>query len=213
MAVFVLTCLSSYCRPGELLSVRRCGWPTWSCLTRKGSHQASTKFPAGIAGEIRLLHRLHNTVVDQTIASDRQVTPMAVPSPSPAILPRPTGRSTIQVDQMKLTPITMLIIRQKAGQNTLRIRTLLQAFKTTDPQIGIGVGLGRHSANSGADVGHGGSNGQMTGGNSHAKAAVAGITGQDRKGHGSWRSSRSSVSKSTAVPAQHCSSLVNSAAE
>ena len=26
MAVFVLTCLSSYCRPGELLSVRRCDW-------------------------------------------------------------------------------------------------------------------------------------------------------------------------------------------
>jgi hypothetical protein len=86
---------------------------------------------------------------------------------------------------MKLTPITMLIIRQKAGQNTLRIRTLLQALKATDPQIGIGVGLRRHSANSGANVGHGGSNGQMTCGNSHAKTAVVGITGQDRKSHGS----------------------------
>ena len=86
---------------------------------------------------------------------------------------------------MKLTPFTVLIIRKKAGQNALGIRTLLQALKTTNPQIRICVGLGGDSTNPGADVGHGGSNGQVTGGNSHAKAAVAGVSSQDRKGHGS----------------------------
>ena len=110
---------------------------------------------------------------------------MAMPCPRAAILPRPTGRTTVQIDQVKLTPVTVLIIRKKAGQNALSIRTLLQALKTTNPQIRIGMSLGGDSTNPGADVRHGGSNGQMTGGNSHAKAPVAGVPGQDRKGHGS----------------------------
>ena len=110
---------------------------------------------------------------------------MAMPCPRPAILPRPTGRATVKINQVKLTPITVLIISKKAGQNALGIRTLLQALKTTNPQIRIGVGLGGDSTNPGADVRHGGSNGQMTGGNSHAKTTVAGVSGQDRKGHGS----------------------------
>ena len=138
---------------------------------------------------------------------------MAMPCPRAAILPRPTGRATVQVDQVKLTTVAMLIIRKKAGQNAPGIGTLLQALKATNPQIGIGVSLGGDSTNPGADVRHGGSNGKMTGGHSHTKATVAGVPGQDRKGHGSRRSSRSNVSSSTAVPAQHCSSLVNSAAE
>ena len=110
---------------------------------------------------------------------------MAMPCPRAAILPRPTSRTTVQIDQVKLTPVTVLIIRKKAGQNALGIRTLLQALKATNPQIRIGVGLGGDSTNPGADVRHGGSNGQMTGGHSHTKATVAGITGQDRKSHGS----------------------------
>ena len=110
---------------------------------------------------------------------------MAMPCPRAAILPRPTGRATVQVDQVKLTPVSVLVIRKKAGQNALGIGTLLQALKATNPQIRIGVGLGGDSTNPGADVRHGGSNGQMTGGHSHTKATVAGVPGQDRKGHGS----------------------------
>ena len=64
---------------------------------------------------------------------------MAMPCPRAAILPRPTGRTTVQIDQVKLTPVTVLIIRKKAGQNALGIRTLLQALKATNPQIRIGV--------------------------------------------------------------------------
>ncbi|EAU75265.1 N-carbamoyl-L-amino acid amidohydrolase [Synechococcus sp. RS9916] len=136
-----------------------------------------------------------------------------MPGPRATILTRPTGRATVQVNQVKLTPVTMLIICKEAGQNVVRIRALLQAFKTTNPQVRVGVGLGGDSTNPRADVGHSRSNGQMTRSNGHTKAAIAGITGHDRKGHGSSRSSRNNVSNSTAVPAQHCSSLVNSAAE
>ena len=82
---------------------------------------------------------------------------MAMPCPRAAILPRPTGRATVQIDQVKLTPVTVLIIRKKAGQNALGIRTLLQALKATNPQIRIGVGLGGDGTNPGADVGDGGS--------------------------------------------------------
>ena len=110
---------------------------------------------------------------------------MAMSCPRAAIMPRPTGRATVQIDQVKLSPVTVLIIREKAGQNTLGIRTLLQALKTTNPQIGIGMGLGGDSTDPRANVGHGGSNSQMTGGHSHAEATVAGIPGQDRKGHDS----------------------------
>ena len=105
---------------------------------------------------------------------------MAMPCPRAAILSRPTGRATVQIDQVKLTPVTVLIIGKKAGQNALSIRTLLQALKTTNPQIRIGMSLGGDSTNPGADVRHGGSNGQMTSGYSHAKAAVAGVPGHDR---------------------------------
>ena len=110
---------------------------------------------------------------------------MAMPCPRPAILPRPTGRATVKINQVKLTPITMLIISKKAGQNTLGIRTLLQALKATNPQIRIGMGLGGDSTNPRADVGHSGSNGQMTGGHGHSETTVTGIPGQDRKGLGS----------------------------
>ena len=79
----------------------------------------------------------------------------------------------------------MLIIRKKAGKNALSIRTLLQTLQATNPQVRIGVGLGGDSTNPRADVGHGGSNGQMTGGHSYAKATVVGVSGQYRKGHGS----------------------------
>jgi len=80
---------------------------------------------------------------------------MAMSCPRAAILPSPTGRATVQVDQVKLTPVTVLILRQKAGQNTLCIRTLLQAFKAANPQIGIGMSLGRNSTNSRPNVGNG----------------------------------------------------------
>ena len=83
---------------------------------------------------------------------------MAMPCPRAAILPRPTGRTTVQIDQVKLTPVTVLIIGEKAGQNAVCIRTLLQALKATDPQIWIGMSLSGDSTNPGADVGHGGSN-------------------------------------------------------
>jgi hypothetical protein len=148
-------------------------------------HQAAAQFQAGIAGEEGLFHRRQHTLIHQAIASDGDVTLMAMPCPRAAILSRPTGRATVQVDQVKLTPVSVLVIRQQAGQNALGIGTLLKALKTTNPQIRIGVGLGGDGTYTGADVGHGGSNGQVTGGHSHAKAAVAGVSSQDRKGHGS----------------------------
>ena len=148
-------------------------------------HQAATQFQVGVTGEKGLFHRRQHALVHQAIASNRQVTLMTMPCPRTAILSRPTGRATVQVDQMKLTPVAVLIIRQKAGQNTFGIRTLHPARTATKPPIRSGVGLGRDSTYTGADVGHGGSNGQVTGGNSHAKAAVAGVSSQDRKGHSS----------------------------
>ena len=148
-------------------------------------HQAATQFQAGVAGEEGLFHHLQHALIHQAIAGNGQVTLMAMPCPRAAILSRPTGRTTVQIDEVKLTPVTVLVIRKKAGENALGIRTLLQALKATNPQIRIGVSLGGDGTNPGADVGHGGSNGQMTGGNGHAKAAVAGVSGQDRKGHGS----------------------------
>ena len=148
-------------------------------------HQATAQFQAGVAGEKGLLHGCQHALIYQAIAGNREITPMAMPCPRAAILPRPTSRTTVQIDQMKLTPVTVLIIRKKAGQNALGIRTLLQALKATNPPIRIGVGLGGDGTNPGADVGHGGANGQMTGGNGHTKATGAGITGQDRKSHGS----------------------------
>jgi len=148
-------------------------------------HQAAAQFQAGVTGEKGLLHRRQHALIRQAIASNGHVTLMAMPCPRAAILPRPTGRATVQIDQVKLTPVTVLIIRKKAGQNALGIRTLLQALKTTNPQIRIGVGLGGDGTNPGADVGHGGSDSQMTSGDGHAKATVAGVPGQDRKGHGS----------------------------
>ena len=149
------------------------------------NHQAAAQFQAGVAGEKGLLHGYQHALIHQAIAGNRQITLMAMPCPRAAILPRPTGRTTVQIDQVKLTPITVLIIRKKAGQNALGIRTLLQALKATNPQIRIGVSLGGDGTNPGADVRHGGSNGQMTGGHSNTKATVAGVPGQDRKGHGS----------------------------
>ena len=148
-------------------------------------HQAAAKFQAGVAGEKDLLHGCQHAIIHQAIARNRQITVMTMPCPRAAILPRPTGRATVQIDQVKLTPVTVLIIRKKAVQNALGIRTLLQALKATNPQIGIGVGLGGDGTYTRANVGHGGSNGQMTSGHSHTKAAVAGVSGQDRKGHGS----------------------------
>ena len=148
-------------------------------------HQAAAQFQAGVAGEKGLLHGCQHALIHQAIAGNRQITLMAMPCPRAAILPRPTGRATVQIDQVKLTPVTVLIIRKKAGQNALGIRTQLQALKATNPQIRIGVSLGGDGTHPGADVRHGGSNGQMTGGNGHAETTVAGITGQDRKGHGS----------------------------
>ena len=122
-----------------------------------------------------MLHRHQNTLVNQTIARNRQITLMAMACPGAAILPRPTGRATVQVNQVKLTPVTMRIICQEAGQNVVRIRALLQAFKTTNPQVGVGVSLGGDSTNPRADVGDSGSNGQMARGNGHTKAAIAGV--------------------------------------
>ena len=148
-------------------------------------HQAAAQFQAGVAGEKGLLHGCQHALIHQAITGNRQITLMAMPCPRAAILSRPTGRATVQVDQVKLTPVSVLVIRQQAGQNALGIGTLLKALKTTNPQIRIGVGLGGDGTYTGADVGHGGSNGQVTGGNSHAKAAVAGVSSQDRKGHGS----------------------------
>ena len=148
-------------------------------------HQAAAQFQAGVAGEKDLLHGCQHAIIHQAIARNRQITVMTMPCPRAAILPRPTGRATVQIDQVKLTPVTVLIICKKAGQNALSIRTLLQALKATNPQIRIGVGLGGDGTNPGADVGHGGSNSKMTSGNGHAKATVAGVPGHDRKGHGS----------------------------
>ena len=148
-------------------------------------HQASAQFQAGVAGEKGLLHGYQHALIHQAIAGNRQITLMAMPCPRAAILPRPTGRTTVKIDQVKLTPVTVLIIRKKAGQNALGIRTLLQALKATDPQIRIGMSLSGDSTNAGADVRHRGSNSQMTGGHSHAETTIAGIPGQDRKGHGS----------------------------
>ena len=145
----------------------------------KSHHQATAQFQAGVAGEKGLLRRRQDGLVHQAIAGNGQVTLMAMPCPRAAILPRPTGRSTIKIDQVKLTPVTVLIIREQAGQNALSIGTLLQALQATNPQIRIGVGLGGDSTNPRADVGHGGSNGQMTSSNGHAKTTVVGITGQD----------------------------------
>ena len=151
----------------------------------QSNHQAAAQFQAGVAREKGLFHRRQHALVHQAIASNRKVTLMAMPCPRPAILSRPTSRATVQIDQVKLTPVTVLIIRQKAGQNALGIRTLLQALKATNPQIRIGVGLSGDSTNPRANVGHGGSNGQMTSRNGHAEATVAGVSSQDRKGHGS----------------------------
>ena len=148
-------------------------------------HQAAAQFQAGVAGEKGLLHGYQHVLIHQAIAGNRQITLMAMPCPRAATLPRPTGRATVQIDQVKLTPVTVLIICKKAGQNALSIRTLLQALKATNPQIRIGMGLGGDSTNTRADVGHSGSNGQMTGGHGHAETTVTGIPGQDRKGHGS----------------------------
>ena len=142
-------------------------------------HQAAAQFQAGVAGEEGLLHSRQHGLVRQAIASNGEVTLMAMPCPRAAILPRPTGRATVQVNQVKLTPITVLIIREKAGQNALSIRTLLQTLQATNPQVRIGVGLGGDSTNPRADMGDGGSNGHMTRSHSHAKATVVGITGQD----------------------------------
>ena len=146
-------------------------------------HQAATQFQAGVAGEKGLLHGCQNALIHQAIAGNRQITLMAMPCPRAAILPRPTGRTTVKIDQVKLTPVTVLIIGKQAGQNALGIRTLLQALKATDPQIRIGMSLRGDSTNPGADVRHRGSNSQMTGGNRHAEATVAGVPSQDRKGH------------------------------
>ena len=129
--------------------------------------------------------RDRHALIHQAIAGNRQITLMAMPCPRAAILPRPTGRATVEINQVKLSPVTVLIIRKKAGQNALGIRTLLQALKATNPKIGIGMSLSGDSTNPGADVRHSGSNGQMTGGNGNAETTVAGVPGQDRKGHGS----------------------------
>ena len=142
-------------------------------------HQTAAQFQAGVAGEKGLLHGYQHALIHQAIAGNRQITLMAMPCPRAAILSRPTGRATVQVDQVKLTPVSVLVIRQQAGQNALGIGTLLKALKTTNPQIRIGVGLGGDGTNPRADVGHGGSNGQMTGGHSHAKATVIRVSGQD----------------------------------
>jgi hypothetical protein len=91
----------------------------------KSHHQAAAQFQAGVAGEKGLLHRRQHGLIHQAIASNGQVTLMAMPCPRAAILPRPTGRATVQVNQVKLTPVTVLIIGKQAGQNALSIRTLL----------------------------------------------------------------------------------------
>ena len=145
----------------------------------KSHHQATAQFQAGVAGEEGLLHSRQHGLIRQAIASNGEVTLMAMPCPRAAIRPRPTGRSTIKIDQVKLTPVTVLIIREQAGQNGLSIGTLLQALQATNPQIRIGVGLGGDSTNPGTDVRDGGSNSQMTGGNSNTKTTVAGVPGQD----------------------------------
>ena len=95
-------------------------------------HQTAAQFQAGVAGEKGLLHGCQHALIHQTIASNRLITLMAMPCPRAAILPRPTGRATVQIDQVKLTPVTVLIIGKQAGQNALGIRTLLQALQATD---------------------------------------------------------------------------------
>ena len=115
-------------------------------------HQAAAQFQAGVAGEKGLFHGCQHALIHQAIAGNRQITVMTMPCPRAAILPRPTGRATVQIDQVKLTTVTVLIICKKAGQNALSIRTLLQALKATNPQIRIGMGLGCDSTNPSADV-------------------------------------------------------------
>jgi hypothetical protein len=53
---------------------------------------------------------------------------------------------------MKLAPITVWVVDQQTVENRSRINALLQALKTTDTEIRIGVGLGGDSANAGTDV-------------------------------------------------------------
>ena len=68
----------------------------------QSQHQAAAQFQARVAGEEGLFHRLQHTLVHQAIAGNGQVTLMAMPRPRAAILSCPTGRATIQVDQVKL---------------------------------------------------------------------------------------------------------------
>ena len=96
-------------------------------------HQTAAQFHAGVAGEKGLFHGCQHALIHQAIASNRQITLMEMPCPRAAILPRPTGRATVPINQVKLTPVTVLIISKKAGQNALSIRTLLQALKATNP--------------------------------------------------------------------------------
>ena len=97
--------------------------------------------------------------------------------------PCPAGGSALVINQMKLTTVPMVVIDQQRFQYAVSISTLLEPFQTADSQIWIGVGLCRHSPHPGTDVGHGGSNRQMAGGDGNPKAAVVAITGNDRKGH------------------------------
>ena len=78
--------------------------------------------------------------------------------PITALWACPTGSAAFGIDQMKLTTITMAVIRQQTLQHLVGISTLFKPLKTTNPQIRIGVSLGSHSPHPRTDMGNSGTN-------------------------------------------------------
>ena len=77
---------------------------------------------------------------------------MAMSGPSSAVISGPAGRVALGIDEMELTPLPVGVIANQAGQHSIRVSALLQPLQAADSQIGIGVGLGGHSTNAGADM-------------------------------------------------------------
>ena len=77
-------------------------------------------------------------------------------SPRSAVGACPGGGLAAGVDQVKLAPLPLGVVAQKAGFHVVGAQVLFEPLQATDAQIGIGMGLGGHGSNPGADVRHGG---------------------------------------------------------
>ena len=117
--------------------------------------QTTAEFPIGVTVQKSLLHAKEDVAVLQTIPGDGEILLAEVSCSAHAQFTSPTRRGACEINHMELTTITVRVVDQQAVENGLGILTLFQALKSTDAEIGVGVSLGRHSADSGADVGNG----------------------------------------------------------